>query len=121
MIERALAGLFKVVTEEAAQNPAFARRLEDALDRFAESHVERRRAERNVEGFHPLLDYAREPEGFEGRLARFDVAELKLLIEMHNLDPSRSLGAKTSKRALTAHIASAAMKRTQQDARLFEY
>ena len=31
MIDRALSSLFKVVAEEAASNPAFGKKLEDAL------------------------------------------------------------------------------------------
>ena len=36
MIDRALSGLFKVVTEEAAANPAFGKKLEDTLAKFGD-------------------------------------------------------------------------------------
>ena len=82
MIEKALGGVFKVVTAEAAANPAFARRIEDALGKFAESYVERRRAESAVSNFHPFIAYRNaQPDDFKSQVAKFSVAELRLIVE----------------------------------------
>ena len=122
MIEKALSGLFKTISEEAEANPAFARRLETSLAKFAEDYVEARRAEHRVGDFHPHIEYKKAgAEALRARLAKFDAKELKLVIEKHNLDPSGALKAKTSKKALAEHVLSAAQKRAERDARLFEY
>jgi hypothetical protein len=121
MIERTLAGLFKVVTDEAAQNPAFAQKLEDALARFADDYAERRRAEREVGDFHPFIEFRKGADAFRDRLASFGAGELRLIVERHNLDPARTLKPKASKKALADHIFAAAEKRAARDAKLFEY
>ena len=38
MIDRALAGMFKVVTDEAVNNPAFGKKLEESLAKFGQKH-----------------------------------------------------------------------------------
>ncbi len=122
MIEKTLPGLFKVVTEEAAANPAFARRLEDALGKFAEDYVESRRAERVVGDFHPLIEYKKmDSAEFLTRPLKFDARELRLLIAKHNLDPAATLRPKAAKKALAQHILDAAQKRAERDAKLFSY
>lgn len=122
MIEKALPGLFRVVTEEAGSNPAFARRLEDALGKFAEEYAQSRLAENAVAGFHPFIEFRKAtPEAFMARLMKFDARELRLLVEKHNLDPAGLLKAKTSKKALAEHVLAAAAKRAERDAKLFEY
>ena len=45
MIDRALSSLFKVVTDEAVNNPAFGKRLEESLAKFGQELAERRLAE----------------------------------------------------------------------------
>lgn len=122
MIEKALGGVFKVVTAEAAANPAFARKIEVALAKFAETYVERRKAEGAVVNFHPFIAYRKEtPEQFRKQLARFSAAELKLVVEKHHLDPSGVLKPRATKKALVEHIAAAAEKRAARDEKLFEY
>lgn len=122
MIDRALNGLFKTVAEEAAGNPAFARRLEDSLAKFAEDFVERRRAEKRVGDFHPFIALKKEGEtNFRVLLAQFDAAELRLIVTRHNLDAANTLKPKASKKALIELIVAAASKRLERDARLFEY
>lgn len=121
MIDRALSGMFKVVTEEANANPAFAKKLEDVMARFGQELVEKRLAERNIDGFNPLVEYKRDAAGFEARLAGFDVKELRALIEKHHLDPANVLKGKGAKKALVAHVLEAARKRAERDAKLFEY
>lgn len=122
MIDRALAGLFKVVTEEAAGNPAFARRMEDALAKFAEDFVEKQRAEHRVGDFHPFIEFRKgTPAEFEARLLKFDAKELRVIVAKHHLDPASSLKAKASKKIIAAHILNAAAKRSERDAKLFEY
>jgi hypothetical protein len=122
MIERALANIFKVVTEEAASNPAFGKRLEESLAKFARDHADRRLAENRVGDFHPLLEFRKtSPAEFEARLMKFDAQELRIIVEKHHLDPAQSLKGKTSKKILVAHILAAAQKRAERDAKLFEY
>lgn len=122
MIEKALAGVFKTVTEEASANPAFARRLEASLAKFAEDYVETRRAEHRLGDFHPHIEYKKAgADALRARLSRFDAKELKMVIEKYNLDPSGELKAKSSKKALAEHVLAAAQKRAERDARLFEY
>ncbi len=122
MIEKALGGVFKVVTEEAAANPAFAQRIEGALGKFAESYVEKRRVESEIADFHPFIEFKKDtPEAFRKRLAGFGVAELRLVVAKHNLDPSSALKARAAKKVLVEHIAKAAEKRAERDAKLFEY
>lgn len=122
MIEKALAGIFKIVTEEAASNPAFSKRLEDSLAKFAKDHAERRHAETRIGDFHPLLEFRKtSPVDFEARLMKFDAQELRLIVEKHHLDPANTLKGKGAKKALVAHILSAAQKRAERDAKLFEY
>ena len=121
MIERALAGVFKVVTDEAAANPGFARKLEDSLAKFAEDYVEMRRAEHRVGDFHPHIEYKKDAAEFRARLAKFDAKELRVVIEKHNLDPSGALKSKASKKVLAEHVLAAAQKRAERDAKLFEY
>lgn len=122
MIEKALGGVFKVVTAEAAANPAFARRLEDALGKFAEDYVERRKAESAVANFHPFIAFRNEsPEGFRKQVGKFSAPELRLVVAKHHLDPSGVLKARATKKALVEHIVTAAEKRAARDAKLFEY
>lgn len=121
MIDRALSNMFKVVTEEAAANPAFGKKLEDALAKFGQELAEKRLAERSIENFHPLVEYKRDTAAFEARLAKFDAKELRALIDRHHLDPASSLKGKGAKKALAAHILEAARKRAERDAKLFEY
>jgi hypothetical protein len=122
MIEKALASIFKVVTDEAAGNPAFGKRLEESLAKFAKDHADRRLAEARVGDFHPLLEFRKtSPEDFQARLMKFDVQELRIIVEKHHLDPASTLKGKGAKKALVAHITEAARKRADRDARLFEY
>lgn len=121
MIDRALSNMFKVVTDEAAANPAFAKKLEDQLAKLGQDLAEKRLAERSIEGFHPLVEYRKDAAAFEARLAKFDAKALKALIAQHHLDPANTLKGKGTKKALAAHILEAARKRAERDARLFEY
>ena len=122
MIDKTLAGLFKTITEEAAANPAFGKKLEDQLAKFGQELAERRLAEKKVADFHPFIEFKKgAPEDFEARLARFDVKELRILIDKHRLDPANTLKGKSAKKALVAHILAAAAKRADRDAKLFEY
>jgi hypothetical protein len=120
-IDRALSGLFRTIGEEAAQNPGFARRLEDSLAKFAEEHVARRKAESDVGDFHPLIEYRKDPEGFAKRLAAFDAPALRLIVKNHGLDNAGVLKPRAAKKALVEHVVEAARKRTERDAKLFEY
>jgi hypothetical protein len=121
MIDRALSSMFKVVTDEAAANPAFGKKLEDTLSKFGQDLAERRLAERNIENFHPLVEYKKDAAGFEARLAKFDAKELRALVDRHHLDPAAVLKGKGTKKMLAAHILEAARKRAERDAKLFEY
>jgi hypothetical protein len=122
MIDKALTSVFKVVTEEAAANPAFGKRLEESLAKFAVDYVERQRAERRIGEFHPLVEFRKgTPEEFDARLAAFDATELRIIIQKHHLDPANTLKGKASKKALAGCIAAAARKRAERDAKLFEY
>ena len=122
MIDKALAGVFKVVTEEAAANPAFGKRMEDVLARFAKEHAEKQLAERRIGEFHPLLEFRKgTPEEFEARLLKFDARELRAIVQKHHLDPAQSLKGRAAKKVLAAHILQAASKRAERDAKLFEY
>lgn len=122
MIDKALASVFKVVTEEAAENPAFGKRMEEALAKYAVDYVERRRAERRIGEFHPLAEFRKgTPQEFEARLAQFDATELRIIIRKHHLDPANTLKGKASKKTLAALILAAAHKRAERDAKLFEY
>ncbi|MEY2757899.1 MAG: hypothetical protein RIR33_1677 [Pseudomonadota bacterium] len=121
MIDRALSGLFKVVTEEAAVNPAFGKKLEDALAKFGQELADKRLAERKIDNFHPLVEFRKDAAAFEVRLAKFDAKELRALIERHHLDPAAMLKGKGTKKVLAAHILEAARKRAERDGKLFEY
>ncbi len=121
MIDRALANMFKVVTEEAATNPAFGKKLEESLAKFGQDLADKRMAERSIDGFHPLAEYKKDPASFEARLAKFDVKELRALIAHHHLDPAGTLKGKGAKKVLATHIIEAARKRAERDAKLFEY
>lgn len=121
MIDRALSNMFKVVTEEAVANPAFGKKMEDVLAKFGQELVEKRMAERNIEGFLPLVEFKKDPVAFEARIAKFDAKELRALIDRHHLDPSGSLKGKGTKKVLASHILEAAKKRAERDAKLFEY
>ena len=122
MIEITLAGMFKVVTDEAAANPEFARKLEVSLAKFADEYIEGRDRERRIADFHPFIEFRKvTPAGFRARLMAFDAKELKRVIEKHRLDPAGTLKGKGAKKALVDHIFSAAQKRTERDSKLFEY
>lgn len=122
MIDKALSSLFKVVTDEAVNNPAFGKRLEESLAKFGQELAERRLAERNVGEFHPFIEFKKgSPEDFEARLMKFDVKELRVIVQKHHLDPANALNGKGAKKALVAHILEAARKRAERDAKLFEY
>lgn len=122
MIDKTLSSMFKVVTDEAVNNPAFGKRLEESLAKFGQELAERRLAERNVGEFHPFIEYRKgAPEEFEARLAKFDVKELRVIVQKHHLDPANTLKGKGAKKALVAHILAAARKRAERDAKLFEY
>jgi hypothetical protein len=47
--------------------------------------------------------------------------ELRALIDKHHLDPANVLKGKGAKKALAAHLLEAAKKRSERDAKLFEY
>lgn len=121
MIDRALSNMFKVVTDEAAANPAFGKKLEDVLAKFGQDLVEKRMAERSIETFNPLVEYRKDAAAFEARLAKFDARELRALVDRHHLDPASTLKGKGTKKGLAAHILQAARKRAERDAKLFEY
>ena len=122
MIDKALGGVFKVVTTEAAENPAFARRIEDVLGKFAEEYVEKRRIESAVENFHPFIAFRKATrEEFRKQLAGFSAPELRMVVAKHHLDPAAVLKARAPKKALVEHIAAAAEKRAARDEKLFEY
>ncbi|MBI1358796.1 MAG: hypothetical protein GC155_00765 [Alphaproteobacteria bacterium] len=122
MIDKALSGLFKVVTEEAAANPTFARRLEDSLAKFAEDHAAARRAGARIADFHPHIEYPKAtPEAFRKRLGGFDATELRMIVAKHRLDPAGTLKPRASKKVLVEHVFNAAQKRAERDAKLFEY
>ncbi len=122
MIDKTLSSMFKVVTDEAVNNPAFGRKLEDALAKFGQELAERRMAERNVGEFHPYIEFKKvAPEEFEARLLKFDVKELRVIVQKHHLDPANLLKGKGTKKGLAAHILEAARKRAERDAKLFEY
>ncbi|MEQ1779990.1 MAG: hypothetical protein ABMA14_01430 [Hyphomonadaceae bacterium] len=121
MIDRALSNMFKVVTEEAVANPAFAKKLEDVMAKFGQDLAEKRMAERSIEGFLPLVEYRKDPAAFEDRIGKFDAKELRALIDKHHLDPANVLKGRGAKKALAAHVLEAAKKRTDRDAKLFEY
>ena len=42
MIDKALSSMFKVVTEEAVNNPAFGKKLEESLAKFGQDLAEKR-------------------------------------------------------------------------------
>ena len=122
MIEKMLAGVFKVVTDEAAANPEFARKLEVSLAKFADEYIEGRDAELRIADFHPFIAFRKAtPEAFRARLMALDAKALKLVIDKHRLDPAGALKGRGSKKALVEHIFVAAKKRTERDAKLFEY
>ena len=122
MIEKTLAGMFKVVTDEAAANPAFGRKIEEQLAKFGQELAERRLAEKTVGAFHPFIEFKKgTTEEFEARLLKFDAKELRVIIDKHHLDPASTLKGKAAKKALAAHILQAASKRVARDAKLFEY
>ena len=77
--------------------------------------------DRNIDGFLPLVEYKKDPVAFEARLAKFDAKELRALIDKHHLDPANVLKGKGAKKALAAHLLEAAKKRSERDAKLFEY
>ena len=69
MIDKTLSSMFKIVTEEAVNNPAFGKKLEDVVAKFGQELAERRLAERSIEGFHPFIEFRKgTPEEFEARL-----------------------------------------------------
>lgn len=122
MIDKTLSSMFKVVTDEAVNNPAFGKRLEESFAKFGQELAERRLAERNVGEFHPFIEFRKgSPEDFEARLMKFDVKELRVIVQKHHLDPANSLKGKGAKKALVVHILEAARKRSERDAKLFEY
>ena len=122
MIDKTLTGLFKTITDEAASNPAFSKKLEDQLAKFGKDLAERRRAEKKVGDFHPFIEFKKgAPSDFEAKLSKFDAKELRVIIDKHHLDPANLLKGKGVKKALITHILTAAAKRADRDAKLFEY
>jgi hypothetical protein len=122
MIEKTLSGLFKVVSEEAATNAAFASKLEGSLAKFAEDFQASRRVEAAVGDFHPFIEFKKgTPEEFKARLAKFGAPELRLIVKNHGLDAAGELPAKAAKKALVEHVFTAAQKRAERDRKLFEY
>jgi hypothetical protein len=122
MIDKTLSGMFKVITDEAAANPAFGKKLEDHLAKFGQDLAERRLAEKKVGDFHPFIEFKKgSPADFEAKLSKFGAAELRIIIDKHHLDPANILKGKGAKKALTTHILTAAAKRADRDAKLFEY
>src|SRR5262249_5187216 len=115
MIEKSLTAMFKVVTDEAANNPAFGKRLEDSLATFGQELADKRLAERTVGDFHPFIEYKKgTPAEFEAKLAKFDAKELRVIIDKHHLDPANTFKGKGTKKALASHIAEAARKRAER-------
>jgi hypothetical protein len=122
MIDKTLAGMFKVITDEAAANPAFGKKLEEHVAKFGQELAERRLAEKRIGDFHPFIEFRKgSHEDFEAKLSKFGALELRIIIDKHHLDPANTLKGKGAKKALIALIASAARKRSERDAKLFEY
>jgi len=121
MIDRALNAIFRVISEEAVRNPAFGKKIEDALVMVSQELAEKRLTERSIEGLNPLVEYRRDAAGLEARLARLDAKALKALVLQHRLDPAGTLKGAATKRMLIAHIVEAARRRAVRDASLFDY
>ena len=141
-LAKKLRRFFAEVRREAKRNPAFAARLESALDALAPDDL--------LDDDEADLDGAEAADGLgEGMasgaggymalevnpvaIARRDGADalaavladlpetaLRGLIAEHNLDPAEET-VRQKKEALAAHIVRQAVRRIQRDAKLFEY
>jgi hypothetical protein len=122
MITRALSQLFRTISDEAEENPAFAARLEASLVAFAKSHAAQMEAERRVGDFHPIVAFRTMGESaFLERLSAFRADDLRSIIRQHNLDPSGRLAPRASRKVLTEQLLGQVKKRADRDSRLFDY
>jgi hypothetical protein len=147
-LNRALGELFKVIREEAAANPEFALRLEEALGFYKPSARRKQAAKaklkRPVEppkqavrargeigqetvpaapALNPISLYTREGEAALRRELEGEVYSreaLAALVAEHNLDPAGEAAA-ADKPALVEQIVVQARKRVERDQKLFDY
>ncbi|HWA21541.1 MAG TPA: hypothetical protein VG735_03990 [Caulobacterales bacterium] len=140
-LNRALAELFKVVREEAAGNPAFALKLEEALSVYRPSKALKQAAKARLRpkpaapapaepvgqeepaapGINPISIYTNQGEAaLRMALAAPSRAALAALVEEHNLDPAGQADG-ADRDGLVEQIVAQAKKRVERDSKLFDY
>ena len=146
-LNRALAELFKVVREEAAGNPAFALKLEEALSVYRPSKALKQAAKARLRpkpaapaaapapapvepveqeapaapGINPISIYTNQGEAaLRTALAAPSREALAALVAEHNMDPAgQAEGA--DRDGLIEQIVAQARKRVERDSKLFDY
>lgn len=144
-LNRALAELFKVVREEAAGNPAFALKLEEALNVYRPSKALKQAAKARLKprpaasepapapvepvgqeapaapGINPISIYTNQGEAaLRTALAGPSREALAALVEEHNLDPAGEADG-ADRDGLVEQIVAQAKKRVERDSKLFDY
>jgi hypothetical protein len=144
-LNRALTELFKVVREEAAGNPAFALKLEEALSVYRPSKALKQAAKARLKpmpvapgpapapvepaeqeepaapGINPISIYTSQGEAaLRTALAEPSREALAALVEEHNLDPAGEADG-ADRDGLIEQIVSQARKRVERDSKLFDY
>lgn len=145
-LNRALAELFKVVREEAAGNPEFALKLEEALSVYRPSKALKQAARAKLKpqsapppvapapaivepipeapvapAINPISIFANQGEAaLRSALAEPSREALAALVAEHNLDPAgQAEGA--DRDGLIEQIVAQAKKRVERDSKLFDY
>jgi hypothetical protein len=140
-LNRALAELFKVVREEAAGNPGFALKLEEALSVYRPSKALKQAAKARLRpkppapvpdepvgqeepaapGINPISIYTNQGEAaLRTALAAPSREALAALVAEHNLDPAGEADG-ADRDGLVEQIVVQARKRVERDSKLFDY
>lgn len=122
MIEKTLKSMFAIIAEEAGNNRAFGRKIEDELLKQAKELEKARELEAQISSFNPNVVFKEAgADGLKTALKNRSVAALKQIVERHNIDPSNQLGSRPTRSKIVEIILNAAAKRAKRDAKLFEY
>jgi hypothetical protein len=119
--EKTIKALAAVVWQEVERNPAFAKRVEDALGNFA-IEFKARRDDEKAAGSISLSALMQEggEEAVRKKVSKLKLSALRLVVSMNNLDPSGTL-TKGGKKAAFIDIIVDGASRKQKRKSAFDY
>lgn len=123
MIQQSLNTFFSVISAEAERNPTFGANLQAAIVKMAEQIDRSQVEQRKIKSFNPFQSF--KDGGREGMTKaldkQFKADELRVMVRLHNADPSGSLPNRARKADLIETMVVMAENRAKRDAKLFNY